>query len=44
MADHREEGSNDITLENLTCLVQVYWGCTVVRIFADKVAKEHPLR
>ena len=28
MADHREECSNDITLENLTCLVQIYWGCT----------------
>ena len=36
MADHREECSKDITLENLTCLVQP--------IFADKVAKEHPLR
>ena len=28
MADHREECSNDITLENLTCSVQIYWGCT----------------
>ena len=28
MADHREEYSNDITLENLTSLVQIYWGCT----------------
>ena len=28
MADHREECSNDITLENLTCSVQVYRGCT----------------
>ena len=28
MADHREECSKDITLENLTCLVQIYWGCT----------------
>ena len=28
MADHCEECSNDITLENLTCLVQIYWGCT----------------
>ena len=34
MADHREECSNDVTLENLE----------VVRIFADKVAKELPLR
>ena len=24
MADHREECSNDITLENLTCSVQIY--------------------
>ena len=28
MADHHEECSNDITLENLTCSVQIYWGCT----------------
>ena len=28
MADHREECSNDITLENLTCSAQIYWGCT----------------
>ena len=30
MADHREECSNDITLENLTCSVQIYnyRGCT----------------
>ena len=34
MADHDEECSNDITLENLE----------VVRIFAEKVAKELPLR
>ena len=28
MADNHEEFSNDITLENLTCSVQIYWGCT----------------
>ena len=28
MADHREECSSDITLENLTSSVQSYWGCT----------------
>ena len=28
MADHREECSNDITLENLTGSIQIYWGCT----------------
>ena len=28
MADHSEECSNDITSENLTCSVQMYWGCT----------------
>ena len=28
MADNHEEFSNDITLENLTCLVQIYWGYT----------------
>ena len=40
MPDLRQECSNDITLKNLTCSVQIYWG---VRIFAEKVAKEHPL-
>ena len=28
MADHPQECSYDITLENLTCSVQIYWGCT----------------
>ena len=28
MAGHREECSNDITLESLACSVQIYWGCT----------------
>ena len=28
MADHPEECSSDITLEHLTCSVQIYWGCT----------------
>ena len=28
MAGHREECSNNITSENLTCSVQIYWGCT----------------
>ena len=28
MADHCEECSNDIILENLACSVQIYWGCT----------------
>ena len=28
MADHPEECSSDITLENLTCSVQIYSGCT----------------
>ena len=43
MADHREECSNDITLENLTCSVQIY-NYRGLRIFAEKVAKEHALR
>ena len=42
MADHREECSKDKTLENLTCLN--YKFTEVVSIFAEKVAKEHPLR
>ena len=41
MTDNREECTNDITLGILICSVQIYWGCT---IFAEKVAKEHPLR
>ena len=40
MADHREGCSKDITLENVTCL---YKFTEVVPIFADKVAKEHPI-
>ena len=28
MRDHHEECSNDITLENLTGSVKIYWGCT----------------
>ena len=28
MADHCEECSSDVTFENLTCSVQIYWGCT----------------
>ena len=27
MADNREECSNDKTLQNLTCSLQIYWGC-----------------
>ena len=34
MADHCEECSNDITLENLTCFVQIYWGCTYLCRFS----------
>ena len=28
MTSNHEEYSNDITLENLKCSVQIYWGCT----------------
>ena len=28
MTNNNEECSNDITLENLTCSVQIYRGCT----------------
>ena len=42
MTDHREECSNDITLENLTYLQHKF--TEVVRIFAEKVVKEHLLR
>ena len=28
MPDNFEEWNNDTTLENLTCSVQIYWGCT----------------
>ena len=28
MADNFEESNNDITLDTLTCSVQIYWGCT----------------
>ena len=28
MTSNREEYSNDITLENSKCSVQIYWGCT----------------
>ena len=38
MISYHEKYSNDITLENLKCSVQIYWGC--VRIFAEKVTKE----
>ena len=41
MADHCEEYNIDMTLENLTYSVQF---TEVVRIFAEKVAKENPLR
>ena len=27
MTNNHEECSNDITLENLKSLVQIYWGC-----------------
>ena len=41
MANNHEKCSNDITLENLN----VHYKFTeVVRIFAEKVAREHPLR
>ena len=41
MADYRGECCSDITLKNLICSVQI---TEVVRIFAKKVVKEHPLR
>ena len=41
MANNHEKCSNDITLKNLN--VQ-YKFTEVVRIFAEKVAREHPLR
>ena len=46
MADRREECSNDITLENLSTNLQCvqYKFTEIVRIFAEKLAKEHPLR
>ena len=28
MTSNHEEYNNDITLENLKCLIQIYWGCT----------------
>ena len=28
MRNYHEECNSDITLENLKCLVQMYWGCT----------------
>ena len=28
MTNNHEEYSNDITLENLKCSVQIYWDCT----------------
>ena len=28
MAAHCEECNNDITWQNLTCSVKIYWGCT----------------
>ena len=28
MTSNHEEYNNDITLENLKCSVQIYWGCT----------------
>ena len=28
MASNHEGYSNDTTLENLKCSVQIYWGCT----------------
>ena len=41
MTSNHEECSNDITLENLKCSVQIYWGCS---IFAEKVVKVLALR
>ena len=37
MENNLGEYSNDVTLENLKCSVQIYWGFS---IFAEKVAKE----
>ena len=28
MTSNHEEYNNDITLENLKCLIQINWGCT----------------
>ena len=28
MKSNHEKYNNDITLENLKCSVQIYWGCT----------------
>ena len=28
MKSNHEKCNSDITLENLKCLVQIYWGCT----------------
>ena len=28
MASNHKEYSNEITLENLKCSVEIYWGCT----------------
>ena len=30
MASNHGEYSNDITLENLKCAVQIYWGCMYI--------------
>ena len=30
MTSNHEEYSNDITLENLKCSVQIYWGCMYI--------------
>ena len=30
MINNHKECSNDITLENLKCLVQIYWGCKCI--------------